>query len=242
MVSPPSWSWADAEAGRPMPFLELPNGRRLAFGAKGAGEPLILVHGSPGEGRSWAKVAPSLASSYLVLTPDLPGYGKSDPLPLGVADHTAAMAEAIIALIDAQDGRVRLAGHSYGGNVAIHAALARQDKIRDLALFESVFFRALALNGAVERLAEARRFFLAYVAAVDAGRNEAVEDMVDYWFGDGAFGRMPAPIRDHLRKGASANAADVRATFAETLTREALADFDKPVRLVLGGSSPAIAG
>ena len=42
-----------------MPKLDLPDGRKLAYREEGSGPPLVLVHGSPGEGRSWARVAAS---------------------------------------------------------------------------------------------------------------------------------------------------------------------------------------
>jgi len=43
-----------------MPELALAGGGQLTWTETGAGPALLLVHGSPGEGRSWARVAPRL--------------------------------------------------------------------------------------------------------------------------------------------------------------------------------------
>jgi hypothetical protein len=44
----------------------------LAYREVGAGSPLILIHGSPGDGRSWSRLVPRLAEHCRVITPDLP--------------------------------------------------------------------------------------------------------------------------------------------------------------------------
>jgi len=127
--------------------VSVPGVGKLAYRAVGAGSPLILVHGSPGDGRSWSRLVPRLAEHYRVITPDLPGYGGSDALPENTIERTAAMGATIAALIDRCGVTARLCGHSYGGNVALHAAIARPSLVQNLVLFEPVFFRAMALVG-----------------------------------------------------------------------------------------------
>lgn len=219
-----------------MPTLTLPAGGMVAYGDAGAGPPLVLVHGSPAEGRAWGRVARHLGACR-VLTPDLPGYGGSERLPNGTS--TAAMAEAVIAVIDAAAAPVWLAGHSYGGNVALHAALARRARIRGLVLFEPVFFRGLALAGEHAVLAAAQTHFGDYVRRVANGEHGAVSRMIDFWFGAGAFPTLPAPVQAYLVKSAATNAADVNAALTESVSAAALAAFDVPALIVYGGRSPA---
>ena len=221
-----------------MPSLSLASGAKVAYGDAGEGAALVLVHGSPAEGRAWGRVARHLAS-FRVLTPDLPGYGGSDPLANGAG--TAAMAEAVAAVIDvaAGAGTVWLAGHSYGANVALHAALARRERIRGLVLFEPVFFRGLALAGEVAALEPARAHFADYVRRVEGGDNGAVSRMIDFWFGAGAFPGLPAAVQGYLVKSAERNAADVRAALSETVDAESLAAFAAPTLIAYGGGSPA---
>ena len=63
-----------------MTALKLSCGVGLRYNEVGSGQPLVLVHGSPGEARAWARVVGHLAPALRVRTPDLPGYGGSDPL------------------------------------------------------------------------------------------------------------------------------------------------------------------
>src|SRR5437660_6065558 len=44
---------------------------------KGAGRPLLLLHGYPETHVTWHKVAPELAERFSVVVPDLRGYGDS---------------------------------------------------------------------------------------------------------------------------------------------------------------------
>ena len=219
-----------------MPTLTLAAGGKVAYGDAGAGPPLVLVHGSPAEGRAWGRVARHLGA-YRVLTPDLPGYGGSERLPNGAS--TAAMAEAVAAVIDAAGAPVWLAGHSYGGNVALHTALARRARIRGLVLFEPVFFRGLALAGEHAVLAAAEAHFGDYVRRVGNGEHGAVSRMIDFWFGEGAFPALPAPVQAYLVKSAAANAADVHSALTESVGAETLAAFDAPALIAYGGRSPA---
>jgi pimeloyl-ACP methyl ester carboxylesterase len=224
-----------------MARLTLPGGARLAYREAGSGAPLILVHGSPGDGRSWFRVVPRLTERHRVLMPDLPGYGGSDPPPGGASERTSAMGAAIGKLIEACSEPVRLFGHSYGGNVALHAALKHPDRVDSLALFEPVFFRALDLAGDVRMLEPAERFFAAYADRVADGEPAAVGEMIDYWFGPGAFTRLPASVQSFLTGAAAKNGLDVRAAFAEQITAGQLAGYAKPVLVACGSASPPVA-
>jgi pimeloyl-ACP methyl ester carboxylesterase len=226
-----------------MPALALADGRTLAYGEAGAGPTLVLVHGSPADGRAWSRVSRHLTARFRVLTPDLPGAGASSRLPDGAAaGRTAALGDAVAALLGAQAAPVVLAGHSYGGNVALHAAIARPEKVRALALFEPAFFRALALAGDTRAYDDAQDYFRAYVARVGAGAADAVRAMIDFWFGPAAYPRLPESVRAYLAAAAPRNAEDIMATFAETVSAAALAAFVPPVALVQGGASPPASG
>ncbi|CEJ14344.1 Non-heme chloroperoxidase [bacterium YEK0313] len=222
-----------------MPSFTLADGRVVTYGETGRGPHLVLVHGSPGEGRAWNRVVPLLADRFHVLTPDLPGYGRASPLA-GTAG-TAAMAEGIVQLVESLDGPVLLGGHSYGGNVALHVMARAPARVRALALFEPVFFRALELSGDTAALDEAGRYFSAYAARAAIGERDAIIDMVDYWFGQGAFGHLPPPVQDFLRGAAERNAVDVNASFAESLPKPALTGFDRPAVVAHGSASAPVA-
>ena len=223
--------------------ITTPSGHTLAYRETGGGAPLILVHGSPGEGRAWSRVVPHLGDRYRIVMPDLPGYGASDPLPddTSATAHTAAMAAGVAALIRSCDAPVHLCGHSYGGNVALHAALMESDRVQRLTLLEPVFFRALALSGDTTTLDPAARFFSAYADRVTGGQPEAVSEMIEFWFGAGSYDQLPPATRSYLQSAAAKNGADVRAAWSEQISVAQLAGFPNPTRIAYGAASPPVA-
>lgn len=224
-----------------MPTLELPDGKKLSYRDEGNGAPCVLVHGSPGDSRSWARVAPHLRERFRVLAVDLPGYGGSDGVPDAPVGRAALMGAAVARLAESVGVPVRLAGHSYGGVVAMQAALqATPGTIEALVLFEPVFFRALQIIDDREALDPAAAYFEEYAGRAAAGESGVVRLMIDYWFGDGAFARMPDPVRGYLDVNAPRNALDVRSSFSDTATAEQLASFTPPVHVICGDRSPGI--
>jgi len=224
-----------------MPMLELPDGKKLNYREEGSGEPLLLVHGSPGDSRSWGRVATHLRGRFRVLAVDLPGYGSSEGVPDEPVGRAALMGAAVARLAESIGGPVRLAGHSYGGVVAVQAAVqAAPGTIERLVLFEPVFFRALQITDDREALDPAAAHFEAYAGRAAAGESGVVRLMIDYWFGEGAFARMPDPVRAYLDANAPRNALDVRSSFNDTATAGQLAAFASPVLVICGDRSPEI--
>src|SRR5262249_11955019 len=103
-----------------------------------------------------------------------------------------------IELIDAGNDEVHLVGHSYGGAVALHAALARPDRGASLTLYEPSAFHLLDELGGegaaafVEIAAVAR-----YVReAVCSGDNErAAAAFVDNRIGSGTWVTLSPDMR-----------------------------------------------
>lgn len=224
-----------------MPTLDLSDGKRLNYREEGGGQPLVLVHGSPGDSRSWGRVVPHLKHRFRVLAVDLPGYGGSDGVPDEPVGRAALMGAAVARLAESCRQPVRLAGHSYGGVVAMQASLqAAPGTIERLVLFEPVFFRALQLTDDSAALVPAAQHFEDYAARATAGEAGVVGLMVDYWFGEGAFAGMPEPVRGYLNANAPRNALDVRSSFNDIATVEQLAAFTSPVLVACGDRSPEI--
>jgi pimeloyl-ACP methyl ester carboxylesterase len=80
--------------------------------------------------------------------------------------------------------------------------------------------------------------FDAYIAAFERGDGDAVGTMVDYWFGAGAYEHMPPAMKEFLIAHTAHNVRDVRATFRERYTKEALGRLAMPVQVVCGTRSP----
>ncbi|MFF4582311.1 alpha/beta fold hydrolase [Streptomyces sp. NPDC001373] len=97
-----------------------PRTATVAYERKGAGEPLLLLHGIGHHLQAWHPVSDVLAAEYDVIAVDLPGFGASEPLPPGVPYDLATVATALGALCAALGvERPHLAGNSLGGLLAL---------------------------------------------------------------------------------------------------------------------------
>lgn len=104
------------------------------------GHPLLFLH-SLGPASSAAflglGVEPLVQAGYAVAAPDLPGYGRSDPVE---PDEYAipALAERVAGLaVGLGWDRFVLVGHSWGGAIACHLAASHPDRIDALVLVDS---------------------------------------------------------------------------------------------------------
>ncbi|HVB30673.1 MAG TPA: alpha/beta fold hydrolase [Gemmatimonadaceae bacterium] len=113
-----------------------------AAGTRGAGEPVVLIHGFPASGHLWNDVVPLLPPGHRIVVLDLLGYGRSDPPAaddLSVHGH----ADRVLALLDALGIRdALLVGHGLGGGIAQSLAVRFPARVSRLCLVNSVAFDA----------------------------------------------------------------------------------------------------
>ena len=111
-----------------------------AAGSRGAGEPVVLLHGFPTSSHLWRDVVPLMPEGHRVVVLDLLGYGRSDR-PAGRDLSIKGHAERVVGLLDAL--RVSFAavvGHDLGGGIAQYLAVHHPTRIARLALIDSVAF------------------------------------------------------------------------------------------------------
>jgi pimeloyl-ACP methyl ester carboxylesterase len=95
----------------------------LSFTRRGAGAPLVLLHGIGSSRHAWDPVIPALAEHFDVVAVDLPGFGDSEPLPAQVEPHPAALAATVASFLDDLGITApHIAGNSLGGWVALELA------------------------------------------------------------------------------------------------------------------------
>src|SRR5213592_3654497 len=71
---------SEPQSGRPQStskFVTV-DGTRLHFAIRGAGRPLVLIHGNPGSAQDWTRVFGPLATNHKVIAFDRPGHGHSE--------------------------------------------------------------------------------------------------------------------------------------------------------------------
>jgi len=111
-------------------------GARLAYEVTGNGPAVVLVHGFGLDRRMWDPQAEQLAARFRVVRYDCRGFGASGPFDPAVPYTHAG---DLVALLDhLAIGDAALAGLSFGGRVALQAALAAPARVRGLVLLDAV--------------------------------------------------------------------------------------------------------
>jgi pimeloyl-ACP methyl ester carboxylesterase len=104
----------------------------LDYRIAGSGAPLVLVHGAAADASTFRLLEPLLAEHFTVVTVDRRGrFGSADADPYSLEAEFADL----VRVADALPAPVTIFGHSFGGNVALGAALMGANVSR-LALYE----------------------------------------------------------------------------------------------------------
>src|SRR5439155_1718958 len=106
---------------------------RIAWESKGAGEPVLLIHGLGYARWGWEPVAEPLAQRFRLLLFDNRGMGESE-IPPGPYTARAMAEDAVSVLDEAGVGRAHVVGTSLGGMVAQELALGWPDRVDRLVL------------------------------------------------------------------------------------------------------------
>lgn len=173
-----------------MPLLQYGDWR-IDYSDDGAGEPVILIHSSVSGNRQWRRLIAELKDRYRVLAINLFGYGETTPWPGNRPQTLADQADLVRALCDMAGRPVHIAGHSFGGAVAMKAALSPDIRAASLILLEPNPFHLLAQQGrtaAYEEILSLRNHVARYGSKDDW--IPVAERFADYWLGDGAWPAM----------------------------------------------------
>jgi pimeloyl-ACP methyl ester carboxylesterase len=103
---------------------------------RGKGRPLIFLHGFPMHQGIWDTFSDHFIAANTVVTPDLPGFGKSEGMKgeFSLDD----VATAVLSFIETHKVlQPVVVGHSLGGYVALAMVAKRPDLISGLVLFHS---------------------------------------------------------------------------------------------------------
>jgi pimeloyl-ACP methyl ester carboxylesterase len=112
----------------------------INFHREGSGPPLVLLHGIGHHWQAWRPVIDRLADAFDVIACDLPGFGRSDPLPPGVDPTIPAYVDAFARWLGELGlQRPHVAGNSMGGAIALELA-AREEVSSATALSPAGFW------------------------------------------------------------------------------------------------------
>lgn len=129
----------------PEPAGHAPRTLRWTAGATEEPTPIALVHGLGGTTRHFTStIMPALAAKRRVVALDRPGYGYSDRPLTGAATLSEQAALLRDALEKLGIERAIWVGHSFGGAVALAAALDAPGSVAGLALLAPAVFPSAA--------------------------------------------------------------------------------------------------
>jgi pimeloyl-ACP methyl ester carboxylesterase len=204
--------------------------------------PVIALHCSGAGAAQWRQLGAVLASRYELVAPEHYGCDSVGPWSGEHAFTLADEAVRTIGIIDRSDCKVHLVGHSYGGGVALRAAVARPDRIASLTLYEPSAFhllKAMGARGAVA-LAEIQGIAAQIADGVITGDYRGgVSAFVDYWGGPGAWAALRPSVQAALTRWTPKGPLDFRALIDEPTPASAYADFGFPALIMRGEHAPA---
>jgi proline iminopeptidase len=213
----------------------------------GEGPPLLLLHGGPGLSEYLVTLADELAPAFTVFRYQQRG------LPPSVTDGDRTVDGHVADAIRVLDGlgwqRAIIAGHSWGGHLAMHVVLAHPDRALALAPIDALW--AVGDGGAAvfeKNLMDAlddeeRARVEALSAAEDAqdappiGEPESLRILWPYYFGDPPSAPpMPPMLSD--RPGSRTAWASINDHFERKTLERGLAGISAPTIVIHGALDP----
>jgi pimeloyl-ACP methyl ester carboxylesterase len=198
---------------------------------------VIALHCSGAGAGQWRQLRDALHPRHTLIAPEHYGCESVGPWSGSHAFTLADEAAVTVEIIDRADGKVHLVGHSYGGGVALRAAVERPDRIASLALYEPSAFHLLEGIGArgTAALAEIK----ALRARVDQGvitgdYRGAATSFVDYWGGAGAWSALRPSLQAALTRWIPKASLDFRALIDDPTPASAYEDLLFPTLIMRG--------
>jgi pimeloyl-ACP methyl ester carboxylesterase len=222
------------------------NDTDMAYIALGDGPPLVCIHGSLGDFRSWNPVLGPLSRHHRVIVPSLrhffpeawDGKGGNYSIPQHTAD--------VIAFIGGLKlGPVNLMGHSRGGHIAFRVAGARPDLVKKLILAEPGGELDASLMpagpGITPEMAKARTASIVDAAAkIAAGDIDGgLELFVDRIDGPGTWAKRPAAAKQARRDNAHTLVGQINEQ-RKPFSRADAQAIHNPTLLIGGAKTPGM--
>ena len=219
------------------------NGFRAQYVEQGSGEPMVFVHGVPSDLRSWEPVREGIAKKYRFIaytqryfgTLPWPDDGKNFSIPT-LADDLATFITSFNA------GPVHLVSWSFGGLVALQAAVKNPSLVRSLILYEPNVISVLPAESAEGKAArEDRSKMLAPVIAANKAGDavQAAKLAREAWLqlGPGGFDREPQTVQTRVLDNARTMPLIWGAPAPPAITCDMLKNFPRPTLVMRGGKT-----
>jgi pimeloyl-ACP methyl ester carboxylesterase len=207
----------------------------------GDGPTVVLVPGSCSTGAAWRSIISQWQNGFRCVTTSLLGYGGTAERRTTLDADISHEAEILEAVVRHAACPVHLVGHSFGGLVALAVALRNQVPLLSLVIVEAPAPELLRHMGEHQHYRAFREMTDAYFGAFHAGESAAIESMIDFYGGAGAFASWPERVRSYAVETTAVNILDWAGAYGFQLTSAGLATIEIPTLVVRGGAShPAV--
>lgn len=209
------------------------------FREAGKGPGVVCIHSNASTSGQWRALIDLIAPKFHVLAPDSYDAGNGPHWPSARVISLRDEAELIEPVLARAGSPLSLIGHSYGGAVALIAAVTNPRRVRAMALYEPTLFALLDAEKPASNDAQGIRDAVAdATAALDAGdRDAAAERFIDYWMGEGSWRQTPESRKRPIAVSVTNLRRWAHALFTEPLPLDAVRSLDVPVLLMSGKRS-----
>ena len=182
------------------------NGIELHYISEGHGPAIVFVHGAFSDHRVWEPQREVVAAHARFVAPTMRYFGTAPWVDSGEKYSAKTHTEDLIAFIRALDvGRVYLVGRSYGGTIALRAALQHPELVKGVVAQEPTIAAGAVTDPQTQQLLKKERSGLAASKqAVKRGDLDTATRLFADWTNDnsGGFDAISNQLRSvHLQNG-----------------------------------------
>ena len=260
MVSESKPTWGPASTAVRLESLStvLVDGAALAYREQGDGEPVVLVHGSASDVRTWEQQVPAISESHRVIAYSRRYARPNKDIRPGLDDQMTPHVDDLVAFLRAIDGApANLVGHSWGAFICLltaiwHPQLARSLVLQEppvLSLFTSTPPRPREVLPLLVRRPRTAIAILEFGARTIAPAQRAfrrgdddaaLETFAHGVLGKDAYERLPDERRQQARENLNTLRAQLLGAGFPPLSEDDVRGVRVPTLLMTGDRSPAL--
>ncbi len=234
------------------------NGTTLAYCEQGEGEPVVFVHGSASDLRTWDQQLPVVGRSYRAITYSRRFARPNEDIDPGADDQMQPHVEDLAAFLREIDAApAHLVGNSWGAFICLLTAVQHPDVVRTLVIEEPpvlpLFVSTPPRLGELLRLFATRprtavailKFGASTIMPAEKAFQRGEDDKAMLTFGYGVLGResivrLPEARKDQMRRNLSSLRAQILGAGFPPLGDDEVRGIRTPVLLVTGERSPSV--
>ena len=213
------------------------DGCQLEYEVHGAGEPAVLIHGSALADTYLPILSEPSLSSFKLVRYRRRGFGESTH-PASIISISDQANDCWALMRELNIARAHIAGHSYGGAIALQLALDHPEEVHSLALLEPALIRfvpnAAEFMGALAPVMETHR---------KGDRREALEGFFLQVAGPDwrkSFDALPGSLEMALADIDNLFRVEIPAIGEWRFTRDDAGRIHQPILAVVGAESAAV--